>query len=956
MKNIGLVVGMMFWSALIYAQTYSIAGNVVDATTQETLPNANVLLYEASGLKAGISSSTNGNFAFTNLLAGTYTLKISFIGYKVLEKTVQLTENTNLGMLTLEADPQLLDEAEVRSNFARVIVSGDTVAFNADAYKVNADANAQNLLAKMPGVVIQNGTVTAQGEEVKRVLVDGKEFFSSDPNVALQSLPAEIISQIKVFDDQSDQSKFTGFDDGNSIKTINIITKTGKNNGQFGKVYGGLGTDGRYIGGGNMNFFKGTQRWTILGLTNNINVQNFSTQDIVGAIGSSNGSRGRRRGPPGGGGNGASSDASDFLVNSLGGISATNAVGLNYSDEWGKKVKVSGSYFFNESDNTNQQFFNRTYLGVEQANLAYQENDLSTSNNQNHRFNLRMEYTIDDKNSILFRPSFSTQQYVGTSLATASNVFSNGTIQSSNNTDFQTSLTGFTYGSSVLFRHKFEKQSRTLSLNLNTTGTQQKGNNSLVAQNYFALNDSSFFTDQAASLNNYTRTYEAGLVYTEPIGKNMLLFKYEPSIQISDAAQRTNAFDSISDTYSDLQTSLSSEFTSQYQTQAGGVAFMKRGKGESFILELKGQYALLTANQMLPETENVSRSFLNVLPHARYRKTFENKSNLSLFYRSNTIAPTFSQLQTVVDNSNTLQLSTGNPELDQQYAHNFGSRYRATFKEGTHSLFLGVFGEARQDYIANAAFILQNDSAITNTYILPTGAQLIKPVNLNGYYNVNSFASYGFPINKIKSNLNLSANLGYQRAPGLINNVENISTTVSNGIGVVLGSNISEKVDFTLSYNGTYNNVNSSLQANLNNNYYQQTAGVKFNWLFGNGFVFNTDVSQTLYSGLDADINQNFTLWNAGFGYKFLKDDRGELKLSIFDILGENNSISRTITETYVEDQQTTVLQQYIMLSFTYTFRNFGEAPSKTNDEEGDRPSFGGTNGGGRPDDAPPTF
>jgi hypothetical protein len=947
LKNI-LVLPLLLLFLYGNAQTtYVLDGVVRDSTSGESLPNANVLLLKEGTVQAGVSSTLNGAFLFSGLPAGQYVLSISYIGFKVRELPLVLSADMHLGAINLVPDPELLDEAEVRANLARVILKGDTAAFNADAYKVNPNASAQDLLTKMPGVVVEGGKVTAQGEEVKRVLVDGKEFFSNDPNVALQSLPAEIIAQVQVFDDQSDQSKFTGFDDGNSIKTLNIVTKTGKNNGQFGKVFGGYGTDGRYFTGGNMNFFKGDQRWTLLGLSNNINVQNFSTQDIVGALGTSGGGgRPGGRGPRRGGGNGASSDASDFLVSSQGGVSATNALGLNYSDNWGAKMKVSGSYFFNQSDNTNDQFISRQYLGDQQAGLKYNEQSLSSSSNQNHRFNLRMEYTIDERNSLLFRPNFSTQKYEGNSATAAQTLLGADSLQSSTSSDFTTSLNGLNYGGSLLYRHKFSKPSRTLSVGATASGVSQNGQNELLAQNFFAENDSTYGYNQQSTLDNLSQNYSANISYTEPLGEgNMLLIDYEPSVQYAQANQRTNAFDTIDDSYSNLQSALSSDFASSYTVQSATVGYMRRNKSVHFMLRLKTQYAVLSADQLLPQSSAVSRDFFNLLPFAMYRKTFEDKSNLRLFYRTGTNAPDFTQLQTVVNNTSTLQLSTGNPNLRQQVSHNFGGRYRATYKEGTHSFFAGLFGEARQDYIANTTFIARADSVLPDGYVLPEGAQLTAPVNLDGYYNVRSFLSYGFPLNALKTNLNLSGNAGYQRAPGLINKQENISTTWSGGVGAVLGSNISENIDFTLSYRGTYNAVSSSLQTQLNNDYYQHTAGVKFTWLFGGGFILDSDVNQTYYSGLDAGINQNFTLWNAGFGYRFLKDDRAELKLSVFDILNQNNSVSRNVTETYIEDQQTTVLQQYFMLTFTYTFRNFGKLPADKveSGEDDDRPR------GGRP-------
>jgi hypothetical protein len=928
--------------------TYSMKGSVQDSADASPMYRASVLLKQSNRVVAGTETDLNGRFAFTAIPAGSYQIHIGFIGYRDAILSIQLDADKQLNTIKMYALPELLEDAEVLAKAIRVEISGDTTSYNAEAYTVNPDATAQDLLTKMPGVIVQNGKVQAEGEEVKRVLVDGKEFFTNDPSLALQTLPAEVVSKVQVFDDQSDQSKFTGFDDGNTVKTLNIITKTGKSDGQFGKVYGGYGIDDRYIAGGNMNFFNGAQRWSVLGLSNNVNVQNFSTSDIVGAIGSES-QRGRRRGPPGGAG--ASSDANDFLVSSQGGISATQALGLNYIDEWGEKIKVSGSYFFNQSDNDNQQFVTQEYFTGSAAGLVYEEEALSSSTNLNHRFNMRMEYNIDSKNSILFRPSLSFQDYSGNSLTSAENLFSDD-VQTLAQTTFNTALTGYTYGGDLLYRHRFNKARRTLSLRFNTSGNGTDGTNNLRAENYFSVGDSTAISDQVSDLNNFEQGYEVSVNYTEPIGKkSMLMVSYSPSITLTDADQRTNALDSLSDQYTDLQTALSSTFSSRYETQEAGLAFMSRGKETRFMLRLNAQMATLSADQALPQSSMVERNFFALLPFVMFRKAFDKKTNVRFFYRSRTIAPDFTELQTVVDNSNPLQLSTGDPNLDQQVSHRLAGRFKTSFKEGTQSFFAGFFGETRQDYIANATYIASQDSVLSSGYVLPQGSQLTSYENLDDYYSLRSFVNYGFPIGFLKSNLNLSADLSYVQVPGLVNGALNLSRTTSSGLGAVLGSNISEEVDFTLSYNGSYNQVNATLQDQLNNNCYQHTAGIKLNWLFGNGFVFTSDLNQTRYSGLDESLDQSFTLWNAGVGYKFMKGDRAEVKLSVFDILNQNNSISRTITETYIQDEQTTVLQQYFLLSFTYTFRNFGDAPvsNSTEDDRPDGPPPGRVSGDGPP-------
>ncbi|WP_040398388.1 carboxypeptidase-like regulatory domain-containing protein, partial [Cesiribacter andamanensis] len=283
-------------SPLAWAQERSLTGRIADAGSQQTLPGANLLLTRLpDSVTVATISDGQGRFRFSGLEAGRYRLRISFVGYTPLEQRVRLQEqDLDLGLLLLQEDAQQLKSVEIVRQQALAIQQGDTTQYAASSFKTNPDANAEDLIKKLPGVVVQGGQVQAQGEQVRRVLVDGREFFGDDAAATLRNLPAEIIDKIQVFDQQSEQSQQSGFDDGQTTKTINIVTKPEMRNGQFGRVYTGLGTDGRYSLGGNLNLFNDKRRISILAQSNNINQQNFSGEDLAGVAGS--GGRGGRGG------------------------------------------------------------------------------------------------------------------------------------------------------------------------------------------------------------------------------------------------------------------------------------------------------------------------------------------------------------------------------------------------------------------------------------------------------------------------------------------------------------------------------------------------------------------------------------------------------------------------------------------------------------------------------------
>ena len=457
------------------------------------------------------------------------------------------------------------------------------------------------------------------------------------------------------------------------------------------------------------------------------------------------------------------------------------------------------------------------------------------------------------------------------------------------------------------------------------------GEGSLYSLNEY-LNSDTTLLDQQYIQEGRGYTLSSNINYTEPIStKGQLMFSYSPSYSSNNSDRQTFNRDAADQQYDILDTTLSNKFDNTYTTHRGGISYRHNDSNYNFNIGMDGQHASLEGEQFFPLAYTVDRSFKNILPNASFNYKFSRTKNLRLRYRTSTNPPSISQLQNVVDITNPLLLRTGNPNLLQDYDHNISLRYGATNTNTSRNFF--AFGSVQftQDYIGNATFIPTKDSTINEGVTVNRGAQLNMPVNLDGYMNARSFLTYGFPIRAIKSNLNLNGGVSYSHIPALINSKTNFSNTYNFNGGFNLGSNISEKVDFNLNFRGNYNIVQNTLQTDLDNTYYFQNTALRFNWLLLDGFVFNTDLNHNLYTGLSQDFNQSFLLWNAGLGYKFLKNRSLEAKLNVYDILNQNRAISRTVTETYIEDSFTQVLQRYFMLTLTYTLRNFQEAGGRTN-------------------------
>ncbi|MEO6915189.1 MAG: carboxypeptidase-like regulatory domain-containing protein, partial [Chitinophagaceae bacterium] len=388
----GLAV-ILFFSLTVQAQ---LKLNATVADQQQPVAGVTILVHQkTNGDNFQVLTNNKGEFSLPLKKNSAYVLKLSHVGYVTMSLKIE-TEKTdvNLGILTLQPNTDLLSGVTIKSKKQGVKQKNDTLEFSSSAYKVHQDASAEDLVRKLPGISLEDGAVKSQGEEVKKVTIDGREFFGDDATAALKNLPAEIIDKIQVFDRMSDNAQMTGFDDGNSSKSINIITKAEMRNGRFGRVSAGYGTSKTYNAGGNLSYYSGKQRISLLGLANNVNQQNFSSQDIVGISQSS----GKKNKTPK---TDAGKNATNFSVGPKSGVNTTTATGVNFADLYAKKIELTASYFYNHTDNNNQETSSRNSFTGGDSLLNYQESRQSVSSGDNHRVNIRATYKVDSSNTII---------------------------------------------------------------------------------------------------------------------------------------------------------------------------------------------------------------------------------------------------------------------------------------------------------------------------------------------------------------------------------------------------------------------------------------------------------------------------------------------------------------------------------------------------------------------------
>lgn len=901
MKNSLYILFLLFSISQVTAQTHTVKGKVYQAGTEITIPNATILILNLpdSMQVEGMISDLDGEFQINNVKEGEYLLKIQYLGYENLFKNIHVIQNLDLGVLSLREQATALDEVTISAARAQGEQKGDTTLYNADAFKTMRDASAQTLLEKLPGVISQDGSLQAQGESITQILVDGKPFFGGDVQTALQNLPAEVIQGIEIFDQKSDKALLSGFDDGERMKTINIITKPNRRKGQFGKATAGYGTDDRYLAGVSINSFNEDQRITVTGLSNNVNVLDYSSDP--------------------------NTQSNNRPQN---GIITTNILGVNYSDNWGEKIEISGSYQYNHRKNTGQSSLFREYVTGSESDQVYTEESNETRTSQDHRFDMRLEYNINERNRILYRPRISANFETENSSFFGQSVNADGPLNQTENIRTADNE-NYDMFHRLFYSHKFIKEGRSLTLSANTGSHGNVDEANRTATNIFYQPD-----ERTEVINqNITRDrsgfdWETGISFTEPLGKNgQMELEYEIGNRLDDSDQLT--FDILNEDINNpnlsLDTALSNSFESKYLRHEVELGYQYQLEKLKFQAELEYQNATLKNDQLFPAIGTIDRTFKSFMPTVRFDYDISDNTNFELDYDTDVDAPSVDQLQNVIDNSNPLQLRTGNPNLEQSYSNRFRLRFRSNNPENDRSWFVFAQYRLTKDAVSNSTFTAEEPTELPGGIMLEKGSQLFRPVNLDGYKDFRSWVSYGIPLSFIKSNFNINGGFSSTQRPGQINDQLSFNNSSRVSTGISLSSNISDQIDFNISTRFSFNDVENTLNSNLNNSYYNQSSRMNLSWIIWEGFIYRLDVNHQLNSGLSEGYDANVILMNMSIGKKVFGNQRGEISLNVYDLLGQNRSVYRNVTDAYVEDGQNNVMQRYFMLSFSYNIRRFSK-------------------------------
>ena len=899
----------LFAGILAMAQNSgTINGKLVDSVGKQSLKDASISILDPkdSTLELFGLSLADGTFTVRNVTFGTYLVHISFQSYEPIFKHIivnQTNATINLGTLYLKIASDLLPGVTVTQS--PIVIKKDTIEYNAAFFKTKPNAVAEDLLKKMPGIdVDKGGNITAQGESVKRVLVDGKRFFGDDPKMATKNLPPDVIDKVQVFDDLSDQSKFTGFDDGNRVKTINFTTRKDKRKGYFGKAVAGIGAKGIYDESGNIHRFNGNQQISLIGQANNVNKQNFY------------------------GGSGGS------------GITTTLAGGVNYRDAYGKtgNTELSGSYFYNDMKSETERQNYSQYLPQSDTSLLSNSNSYSSSNNKNHRINFNLESKLDSMNSIIFRPGVSFQHNTPYSSSQSLNTLSNGdTVYSTVNNNHSTSDGYNINGTNFQLRHRFNKKYRTMSLDINYSAGQSQGDGYNYSINNFkkplkidTLNQYSTDTSRSYSIS-------PTLSYTEPLSQNSILeLRYNYSYNNNSSINNTFEYTNFDHKYSYLDSLFTNSYKFNSTSNSFTLSYRLQKINYNFNVGTGVQFTDRTNNNT---TKNIitSQHFVNLTPTANFQYIFTKTSSLRVFYSGRTGQPSLTQLQPLTTTSDKINYQVGNPNLKQQFTNNLQIRFNNFDVVTQRVIFASVnFSNTLNDI---------QSSVVTDNV---TRGRTTTNVNLDGTYNISGYFNYGFPLRIPKSNLSFVSNLNYSQSQSLIDGASNFTRNTNLGETIRWTTNLKDNFDMNFSGNFNYNIAKYTLRPTSNANYYSYGLSTDFTYYTNNGWLVATSFDYTYSNNGATGYNTSIPLLNPSIAKQFMKNKEAELRLTAFDLLNANKSVSRSVSPTQITDTRTNVLTQYFLLTFTYNLRRFpGAGGNNKGQMRGDGGGDHGDHGGG---------
>ncbi len=916
-------------SHIIFAQS-SVRGVINDTINKQKLQNASVLLLHArdSILYKFTRSNATGAFSFPKVDTGRYKLLVTENAYAdyVDDVIVKDAGDINLGQIELTLKANILQEVVVQQKIAAMRMKGDTLEYAADSFKVREGASVEEMLKKLPGIQVdKDGKITAQGETVQKVYVDGEEFFGDDPTLATRNIQADAIDKVQVFDKKSDQATFTGIDDGEKTKSINLKLKDSKKNGYFGKLDLSSNFKDRWNNSAMINNFKGKNKLSAYGIISNTGKTglDWGERDKYG------GSGGMQYDDDFGGFYFSMNNDDEFSNGSYygEGLPKSWSTGLNYSNKWNEdKVSLNGSYRYNKLNSEGAGSTISQSLLPGDDYFINREQSFTFSSRERHSANATYDWQIDSSTSAKITAS----GYSGNSLSRSNYLSSytnaagvavnqNNRVTSSNGNDQNLNI-------NAIIRKKFKKIGRSFSLNLNEIYNDNTSNGFLKSlTNYFDTTSGQFvrdsLTNQQKLNESNVNTLSARAVYTEPLSKKVFL-EVNYAIRNNTSDSKRLSYDSSAEgKYETLNNEYSNDYRFNVLTNTAGAAFRYNGKKLTASAGSDAGFTNFYQKDLLLDT-TYSRNYTNFFPKANFNYKFNSNTRLNFNYNGSTRQPSITQIQPVKDNTNTQFQYLGNPSLKQSFQHRFNlsfNRYNVFKQRG---------------FWFWSSFSTTSHAIVTNqTTDKTNGITTLQYVNSNGNFNYNASINMNGKVKKLDMYVNGGFDFNGSRYSNIVNGDKNVTNNNVPSLNFGFGKDKEKKYNVWYNYNFAYNFSKSAIQTGSALNYWTQHHQLNGNLVILKKWEVNTDINYDLRQKTDVFTSDNDVfLWNAYIGRRLLKNDKAIIKITANDILNQNKGYSRDVNSNILTERSYQTLRRYFMLAFTWNFsKNPGGTPAPSN-------------------------
>ncbi|MEO5948397.1 MAG: outer membrane beta-barrel protein, partial [Chitinophagaceae bacterium] len=875
-KQLKIVVLLLLCTAhFANSQTTSLKGSVTDSVEKKNPENAVIALLRQTDsiLVKFTRADKDGHFFIPDVPQGNFILMIThpYMGDFFDVVTLNGNEDKDLGKLYMTPKSKLLAEVLIRTG-SPIRIKGDTTIYTADSFKVRAGANVEELLRRLPGIQVdKDGNITAMGERVKKVLVDGEEFFGSDPGIATKNLRADAVKEVEVFDKKSDQAEFTGIDDGVKDKTINLKMK--RKEGYFGKAELGGGLKDKYNNSIMLNSFKDKRKMAGYGIISNTGQTNLDWRDAQNYGGAAdNMSSGMT--DDGGMYINISGDADENYGSGTKGIPQNWNGGLHYSDKFGKDQKQSFNSGYKYSK-INAPAENRVFSKIFLPDSSWNSNSISSIFNSNvkHALNFTLDFNIDSANSLKWTTKANKKNTITNSDYFSQDNTENG--DSINNSRRNSTNTGDNnaVNSTLLWKHKFKKLSRTLSINNDFSWSNSLNDGYLNSLNKFYVNgllNNVDTIDQQNIRNSEAKGINTKISYTEPLAKDFYLELSHSISYNSNSTERLTNIKNNNGKYESLIDSLSNSFVFNRIVNTPGLNFRMNKKKYNYSFGASVGFSNFIQKNITDATVTKYK-FINFFPRASYNYKIKPSENIRFNYNGSSNAPSLEQLQPIRVNTDPLNIYNGNPDLKQSFRHSFGTGYNSYNVLKEKNIFVNL-----NINITENAFVQSNK--IDNE-----GKRTYHTVNANGVYNLNFYSSYGFKL-KNKMRVGFGPTASINRNIDFINNVKNITISRNVGVNMDINQSVQNKFEFYFSPTFSWNHSEATVNAAANADFWQLDGWAQAKVFLPQKFEIGTDVnSQFRQKDPRFPQNNNYTKWNATITKRFFKENDFELKLGLYD-------------------------------------------------------------------------